>query len=389
MAGIMRAISLTSAATDTHHRDVLLEHAAAAGSVASLFGDASERLARLVAHDAALWIATDPTTGLPAAPTLARNVVHADPSRCVDFWQLEFLTDDVNLFRDLIRADTPAAGLRASTRDRPARSARYNVLLRPLGTGDELRAVLRAGGSPWAYLVLWRDEGRPAFDAREIELVAGLSRSLAEALRSQAQTPARAPIATAGQQPGLMLFAADNELLSTNDAARVWLDEMRADFALEGASGVRLPNVVVATLMRARALAQRREGGIARARLRSGTGQWLVFHASCLHEADGTLGHTALVIEPATASEIAPIIVQAYELTPREQQVTQLIAQGAGTAEIAARLYLSAHTVRDHVKAIFEKVGVSSRGELVAKLFAEHYAPVHVDPSNVEAIHAS
>jgi hypothetical protein len=30
------------------------------------------------------------------------------------------------------------------------------------------------------------------------------------------------------------------------------------------------------------------------------------------------------------------------------------------------------------VKAIFSKVGVSSRGEPVAKLFAEHYEPVHL-----------
>jgi DNA-binding NarL/FixJ family response regulator len=69
--------------------------------------------------------------------------------------------------------------------------------------------------------------------------------------------------------------------------------------------------------------------------------------------------------------------VQAYELTTREQQITQLIAQGHGTPHIARRLHLSPHTVRDYVKAIFEKVGVSSRGELVAKLFAEHYAPIH------------
>jgi hypothetical protein len=35
--------------------------------------------------------------------------------------------------------------------------------------------------------------------------------------------------------------------------------------------------------------------------------------------------------------------------------------------------------VRDHLKAIFSKVGVGSRGELVAKLFAEHYGPaMHV-----------
>ncbi|MGQ0479684.1 MAG: LuxR C-terminal-related transcriptional regulator [Pseudonocardia sp.] len=45
---------------------------------------------------------------------------------------------------------------------------------------------------------------------------------------------------------------------------------------------------------------------------------------------------------------------------------------------MARHLHLSPHTVRDYVKAVFEKVGVTSRGELVAKLFAEHYAdPMH------------
>jgi hypothetical protein len=38
------------------------------------------------------------------------------------------------------------------------------------------------------------------------------------------------------------------------------------------------------------------------------------------------------------------------------------------------------------VKAIFEKVGVGSRGELVAKLFAEHYAPIHLEPASHEAV---
>ena len=65
-------------------------------------------------------------------------------------------------------------------------------------------------------------------------------------------------------------------------------------------------------------------------------------------------------------------------LTAREQQITELIARGVATADFAGRLFLSVHTVRDYVKAIFEKVRVSSRGELVATLFAEHVAPMHL-----------
>jgi DNA-binding NarL/FixJ family response regulator len=83
----------------------------------------------------------------------------------------------------------------------------------------------------------------------------------------------------------------------------------------------------------------------------------------------------ALIIEPAKAADVAPLIVEAYGFTQREVEVTRLIARGLGTSQIAAKLFLSPHTVRDHVKAVLEKVGVSSRGELVAKVFADHYAP--------------
>jgi DNA-binding NarL/FixJ family response regulator len=119
---------------------------------------------------------------------------------------------------------------------------------------------------------------------------------------------------------------------------------------------------VVSTLMRARA------EGHARARTRSTvSGCWLVCHASWLSDGD-----TAVVIEPARLSEIVPIITEAYELSPRERDITQLIARGVGTADIAEQLILSAHTVRDYVKVIFDKVGV--------------YAPVHLDSEGHERV---
>jgi DNA-binding NarL/FixJ family response regulator len=110
-----------------------------------------------------------------------------------------------------------------------------------------------------------------------------------------------------------------------------------------------------------------------RTRARTHSGVWLLIHASCLHSADGTVADVAVVIEPAKASEVAPLIVDAYELTPREVDVTRALARGLTTNEIAAELHLSRYTVQDHLKAVYEKAGVSSRGELVAKMFADHY----------------
>ena len=50
-------------------------------------------------------------------------------------------------------------------------------------------------------------------------------------------------------------------------------------------------------------------------------------------------------------------------------------ARSAELAPLIAEAYLCAYTAQDHLKAIFEKLGVSSRGELVVRLFFDHYEP--------------
>jgi len=67
--------------------------------------------------------------------------------------------------------------------------------------------------------------------------------------------------------------------------------------------------------------------------------------------------------------------MSAYRLTEREQEVTRLVLRGDSTAQIAERLVVSAHTVQEHLKKIFEKTGVRSRRELVGKVFFAHYEP--------------
>ncbi|MFE3489987.1 MULTISPECIES: LuxR C-terminal-related transcriptional regulator [Streptomyces] len=353
-------------------RAELLSRSAKATDALSMFAEASTQLRRLMPYDAAVWRVTDPVTGMMTAPIRAENL---DEGGCAVYWESELFTENVNLFRDLAQASVPVAGLRQTTGDLPARSTLYQTFMRPRGLQDELRAVLRVGGRPQGHISLFRAEGRPAFDDAETQLIASVLTPLAKQLRSFAE-PSPQPLPDAPHGPGLLLFDAGGGLLSVNDDALAYLDTLPEGPAVPSPQGIRVPAWVQATAMKARAVAQERDRGQARARVRNRAGRWLVCHASCLREAGGRLGASAVVIEPAKTSEIVPLIVDAYELTDRETEVTQFIARGLPTGEIAAQLHLSPHTVRDHIKAVFEKVGVSSRGELVGKLFTEYYAPL-------------
>lgn len=367
-------ISRTSASRTSVGRAELLSRTAKATDALSLFAEASARLRRIVPYDAAVWRVTDPVTGMMTAPIRAENL---DEGGCAVYWESELFTDDVNLFRDLARAPVPVAGLRQTTGDLPARSTLYETFMRPRGFHDELRAVLRVGGRPQGHISLFRAEGRPAFDDAETRLIASVITPLAKQLRSFAEPdPQPQPQPDSPHGPGLLLFDATGTLLSFNDDALAYLDTLPEGPTVPSPQGIRVPSFIQATAMKARAVAEEPNRGQARARVRDRAGRWLVCHASCLREADGGPGASAVVIEPAKTSEIVPLIVDAYELTDRETEVTQYIARGLPTGEIAAQLHLSPHTVRDHIKSVFEKVGASSRGELVGKLFTEHYAPL-------------
>ena len=61
-------------------------------------------------------------------------------------------------------------------------------------------------------------------------------------------------------------------------------------------------------------------------------------------------------------------------LTPRQVEVLRLLEQGRSTKQIAAELHLSTETVRNHIRRLFQALGVNSRLEAVA---AARAAPPH------------
>jgi DNA-binding NarL/FixJ family response regulator len=55
------------------------------------------------------------------------------------------------------------------------------------------------------------------------------------------------------------------------------------------------------------------------------------------------------------------------ELTEREREILDLIARGETNTEIAQRLVLSPHTVRNHISSIFSKLQVADRAEAIIR----------------------
>ncbi len=79
-----------------------------------------------------------------------------------------------------------------------------------------------------------------------------------------------------------------------------------------------------------------------------------------------------VVIDPAFPASVLPTRSElsgspTEELTPREMEVLQLVAEGLPNKQIATRLGISDHTVKFHVDAILGKLGAHSRTEAVTR----------------------
>ncbi len=324
-----------------------------------------DRLQRIIPYEAFWCATTDPST------QLFTGAVHdgIDTQVVPALVNNEFLRDDFNKFTNLARSRQAVSTLKAATHGDLTRSTRYREILEPKGLGNELRAVFRTGGAVWGVLCLHRERRFEDFTPADVQFLAALAPHLAAGLRAALLLDA-VETAPAVDGPGLLILADDLSVVATTPGAEALLSE-----ACDWSERLMLPLAVQAVADKLRALegdALQAASAIPYVRLRTRAGRWLALHASRLSHAAGQI---AVIIELATPNDIAPFVLQAYALTAREQELALLVLKGRSTEEIATQLSISALTIQQHLKSIFDKVGVRSRRDLVAQVFARSYWP--------------
>jgi DNA-binding CsgD family transcriptional regulator len=315
-------------------------------------------LRRLVPSDAAFFATADPQT-LLFTGAFAEEPLAAATALFLDN---EFGADDVNKFAALATSPKHVASLDARTSGDRFASARYRDIMRPLGLGDELRVALVAGGQCWGYLCLHRTDDAGGFTESERALVGAAAPHLGHALRQAVllRPPAGAEHV---REPGVVVLADDLSLRAVTGQAAEYLAQ------LEPASSLPLPVCIYAAAAALRAIEDgtAAPGSLPTTRVQTRTGRWLAVHAGRLTGPAGERGIT-VVIEEADPSSTVLLRLAAHGLSYREGEVATLVLRGASTKAICATLHISEHTVQDHLKSVFDKVGVRSRRELVGTM---------------------
>ena len=326
-------------------------------------------LRRAVPFDGVCLLTVDPATMLPTNEVVENGL---PPSARARLTEIELGEPDFNKFTDLARAAVPAASLSAATGGELDRSRRQREIRRPNGFADELRTVLTGRTGSWGSLTLLREVGRPHFSDADVRFLASLADVLADGVRRTALH--RMDVDDGRTHTGFMVVAADDTVEMANDAASVWIEEL---WAMDRPAAS-LPVAVRAIVAETRRAAAGELGELATSRVRTRRGRWAVVRGSLIGP-----DRVVVLIEAARPAELATAIADIHGLTEREQMIIALVARGLPTKEISNRLHLSAYTVQDHLKSIFDKTGTSSRGELVARLFIDHHVPQPTDAQTI------
>ena len=282
----------------------------------------------------------------------------------------EYIVDDVNTFAGLAARRVPVGILDHATRGDPQSSARYRDLLLPADIPHELRAAFVIRGRVWGAVHIARRTASGPFEQRDADALAGVAGAIARGIRASLRFDA-ARRATGVEAPGLVVLGPRDEIELDHAARRASCSpSIRSDGPAYTDDAVGTAVLALASFIRASP-----DGGHGGSNVVTvpGSDGWVTLHAS-LPGPPGD-GRVAVVMERANGARSATVRLEAFGATAREREVATLLARGLSRAEMAEALVLSPHTVQDHVKSLYEKLGVASRQELVARVFLDEYLP--------------
>jgi DNA-binding CsgD family transcriptional regulator len=324
----------------------------------SIQREAIAELQRVIGFDRWCWVLADPETLIPLGgvaehdygPAVARSLE-------LEYSGVDFVAMDV-----IARRISPVGSLSGDTGGDLARSPRWDEVLRPVGIGDEAVLACRDALGCWGWIKAYRDRADPGFAQGDLDLLAEVGPGLGSALRRRISGAGGDGIA-APSPPGVIVLDRELRPISQTPGARRWIEALPAA-ALFAAWGI-LPAVVypVAALARSR-----NASAGAHALERAVDGRWVKIEAAPLEGETGE--RIAVVLRAAAPNETFELLCRAHALTDREHQVVAALVAGFDTRAITERLVISRHTVQDHLKSVFAKVGVRSRRELLARFSA-------------------
>lgn len=302
------------------------------------------------------WLLTDPETTVGSAPLAEAPSLGELPNLV----RLKYLTP-INRWTAL--STNSAATLLGATEGDRSRSRIWRELLVDYGVDDVLSIVFRDQYGCWGFLDLWRLHG--SFSTVECALLNGVAPILTTAIRASL-APTFASGAGASDQtdgPAVLLLSDELQLLTQTSQTETFLR------ALLPTSADRSPVPAAAYNVAAQLLAH--EQGVdahlpwARVHVRDGT--WVTLRAARMDLNSSTTASIAVSIEWTSPAHRTALYCRVTGLSDKESELLHHLVAGSDTRELAQRLFVSQHTVQDHLKSIFDKTGVNSRRTLTAR----------------------
>jgi DNA-binding CsgD family transcriptional regulator len=310
---------------------------------------------RVLPFDAHAWLLTDPVTRVGTSPLA--DIPGLAWDRLPELGRLRYLTL-TNRWPELLDAGTPVSTLAEATGGDLSVSALWRDFQSGFGVVDVAAVAFGDRFGCWGWLDLWRVAPGAIYGSADGKFLESLAGPVTAGLRrAQARTfvDDSPPLPLHG--PAVVVLGPDLQVRTQTTGAVEALHRLNPP-------DDPIPAIPAAAYNVAGALVAEEAGspvGPPWSRVHLSAGRWVTLHAARMGE------DIAVTIEPSTPSERLEVFALAHGLSPREREVLSALATGADSRSIGEMLFLSEHTVNDHVKAVLAKTGSATRQVVVSR----------------------